>query len=161
MALINCPECGNQVSERAQACPHCGYNVSSFTQNVERQKLIKKDEVILLISHRVIPGEFGGSSTSRYRVYLVTGQKKGFLGPKDITEQIMIYHNDEPYKEIIADTNKRCYLKIDKPSTILLYEYSESPYPSVLKGTVIPGHIYEPFLHELKEESIYSLDRYF
>jgi uncharacterized membrane protein YvbJ len=25
MALIPCPKCGHQISERAQACPHCGY----------------------------------------------------------------------------------------------------------------------------------------
>lgn len=24
MALINCPECGRQVSDRANACPQCG-----------------------------------------------------------------------------------------------------------------------------------------
>ncbi len=24
MALISCPECGNQISDRAAACPHCG-----------------------------------------------------------------------------------------------------------------------------------------
>ena len=24
MALINCPECGKQVSSQAAACPHCG-----------------------------------------------------------------------------------------------------------------------------------------
>lgn len=25
MALIDCPECGRQVSDRAPACPACGY----------------------------------------------------------------------------------------------------------------------------------------
>ena len=25
MALINCPECGNQVSDKANQCIHCGY----------------------------------------------------------------------------------------------------------------------------------------
>jgi uncharacterized membrane protein len=25
MALINCPECGKQVSDSAPSCPHCGY----------------------------------------------------------------------------------------------------------------------------------------
>ena len=25
MALINCPECGNQVSDKAKFCPHCGF----------------------------------------------------------------------------------------------------------------------------------------
>lgn len=24
MSLINCPECGNEVSDKATACPHCG-----------------------------------------------------------------------------------------------------------------------------------------
>ncbi|MEE8330553.1 MAG: TIR domain-containing protein [Acidimicrobiia bacterium] len=28
MALINCPECGNQVSDRAPACPHCGFPIA-------------------------------------------------------------------------------------------------------------------------------------
>ncbi len=28
MALINCPECGKQVSTAAQACPHCGFPVA-------------------------------------------------------------------------------------------------------------------------------------
>ena len=27
MALINCPECGKQVSDTASLCPHCGCNV--------------------------------------------------------------------------------------------------------------------------------------
>ena len=27
MALINCPECGKQVSDSAKACIHCGYQL--------------------------------------------------------------------------------------------------------------------------------------
>ena len=27
MALITCPECGQQVSDRATACPHCGFDM--------------------------------------------------------------------------------------------------------------------------------------
>lgn len=26
MALINCPECGNQISDKAKFCPHCGFD---------------------------------------------------------------------------------------------------------------------------------------
>lgn len=29
MALITCPECGAQVSDKAAACPHCGYPIAA------------------------------------------------------------------------------------------------------------------------------------
>lgn len=31
MALINCPECGGMVSDKATACPHCGYPMKSLS----------------------------------------------------------------------------------------------------------------------------------
>jgi predicted amidophosphoribosyltransferase len=24
MSLIDCPECGNKISDKAESCPHCG-----------------------------------------------------------------------------------------------------------------------------------------
>lgn len=33
MALINCPECGAQVSSSANACPHCGYPICSLLKH--------------------------------------------------------------------------------------------------------------------------------
>ena len=27
MALINCPECSNNISTKATSCPHCGYTI--------------------------------------------------------------------------------------------------------------------------------------
>lgn len=30
MALIKCPECNNDISDKARACPHCGFPI---TQN--------------------------------------------------------------------------------------------------------------------------------
>ena len=36
MALINCPECGNQVSDQAKTCPHCGIEIAGrFTAPVK------------------------------------------------------------------------------------------------------------------------------
>lgn len=29
MALINCPECGKQISDKAPACIHCGYPIQT------------------------------------------------------------------------------------------------------------------------------------
>ena len=28
MALIDCPECESEVSDRAGSCPHCGYQIN-------------------------------------------------------------------------------------------------------------------------------------
>ncbi|HTS16985.1 MAG TPA: PH domain-containing protein [Verrucomicrobiae bacterium] len=43
MALIDCPECGRQVSTAAAACPSCGYPVASLPQPqalAEQNKLL-------------------------------------------------------------------------------------------------------------------------
>ncbi|MCH5245098.1 MAG: zinc-ribbon domain-containing protein [Muribaculaceae bacterium] len=34
MALINCPECGHQVSEQAPTCPSCGHPILQPSSNV-------------------------------------------------------------------------------------------------------------------------------
>ena len=31
MALINCPECGKEISDSAYACPHCGFPLNKAT----------------------------------------------------------------------------------------------------------------------------------
>lgn len=36
MALITCPECGKQISDKAKTCPNCGCPVSDMnTENAE------------------------------------------------------------------------------------------------------------------------------
>ena len=35
MALINCPECGKNISDKAQICIHCGYPIKSITNSVK------------------------------------------------------------------------------------------------------------------------------
>ena len=32
MALITCPECGMQISDKAPSCPHCGVSVYELTK---------------------------------------------------------------------------------------------------------------------------------
>jgi len=33
MALVNCPECGKEVSSTAESCPNCGYGVREHFSN--------------------------------------------------------------------------------------------------------------------------------
>ena len=37
MALINCQECGKQISDKAESCPNCGYRIGS---TIEEKKEI-------------------------------------------------------------------------------------------------------------------------
>ena len=39
MALINCPECNQTVSESAKTCPHCGLSISEATNDINRIKI--------------------------------------------------------------------------------------------------------------------------
>ena len=36
MALLKCPECNHNVSDKAAACPHCGYPMNSPTSTKPR-----------------------------------------------------------------------------------------------------------------------------
>ena len=37
MALVNCPECGRQVSTAAKACPNCGYPVAEHVPKTQTE----------------------------------------------------------------------------------------------------------------------------
>ena len=45
MALIKCPECGNNISDKAKACIHCGYPMEALTQEndlVNSENFVKR-----------------------------------------------------------------------------------------------------------------------
>jgi hypothetical protein len=51
MALIICPECGQEVSDRATACPKCGHPFSNVTVQLtnKKWKIIKLVSVVLMV----------------------------------------------------------------------------------------------------------------
>lgn len=38
MALIKCPECGKQISDKAEICPHCGIEVQKILEEIREKK---------------------------------------------------------------------------------------------------------------------------
>ena len=40
MALIKCPECGQDVSTHAITCPHCGYPFKENNSNEDKKTII-------------------------------------------------------------------------------------------------------------------------
>lgn len=50
MALIKCPECGKEISDKAGRCPHCGYPINSVpeyeTNNMRQQNTVEKSKKV-------------------------------------------------------------------------------------------------------------------
>ena len=38
MALIKCPECGKEISERANVCPNCGFPIKEYLENEQKKR---------------------------------------------------------------------------------------------------------------------------
>ena len=93
MALIQCPECGKQVSDKARKCPHCGYPLEDIdfakeeiaeetsietvgdhiSKEVVEEKIVKekkpipKKVIICIISGVVVASLIGYFATSNIR----------------------------------------------------------------------------------------------
>lgn len=39
MALINCPECGKEISDKAKACIHCGYPLEDVKISIRNESV--------------------------------------------------------------------------------------------------------------------------
>ena len=50
MALINCPECGKQISDQAGACPNCGCPIGESDLKATKKVNPKRKKAIILIS---------------------------------------------------------------------------------------------------------------
>ena len=44
MALINCPECGRQVSSQAEKCPGCGFPIRNYAEKFPKQPKEKREK---------------------------------------------------------------------------------------------------------------------
>jgi hypothetical protein len=47
MALIDCPECGNQISEQASICPNCGFKIGKYKakRRIENSAITIKQKI--------------------------------------------------------------------------------------------------------------------
>ena len=80
MALIKCPECGKQISDKAESCPNCGYRIESTieekkdipsTIKQEAKEIDKKISICYAIVAVlvVLLFVFVGYSSSEYVMY--------------------------------------------------------------------------------------------
>ncbi len=56
MALINCPECSNEVSDKANRCPHCGYALKKDLKTKDSLSLNENKIIIILGVSAILVG---------------------------------------------------------------------------------------------------------
>ena len=122
MALIQCPECGKQVSDKARKCPHCGYPLEDIdfakeeiaeetsietvgdhiSKEVVEEKIVKekkpipKKVIICIISGVVVASLIGYFATSNIRAY---NKGKELYSQKKYKEAIEKFSDLDDYKD--------------------------------------------------------------
>ncbi|MFW5669556.1 MAG: zinc ribbon domain-containing protein, partial [Acetivibrio ethanolgignens] len=53
MALINCPECGKEISDKAVSCPNCGVPIAKPIKkektNREKKRISNKSKKVIVV----------------------------------------------------------------------------------------------------------------
>lgn len=94
MALINCPECKKQISDKATSCPHCGFPLSSHNSTNEgNDEINSKSNVQGIVESTHLDGnEFDNSTNDKERK--VVNVKKGVND--FIKKRIHIFNKEIP-----------------------------------------------------------------
>lgn len=45
MALMKCPECGKEISDKAMLCPNCGYPIAQC-KNLTKEEYTSKENAV-------------------------------------------------------------------------------------------------------------------
>lgn len=57
MAIVNCKECGKEISDMAQTCPHCGVVIKKDTFSKEMTAL-KRIAIFLIVVLLIVTAYF-------------------------------------------------------------------------------------------------------
>ena len=104
MALIKCPECGKEISDKANACPNCGCPLGKTDSEVITQtKHTKKSKWIFVIIGLIIVVV----AITRFSIYKASTQKEenyqnalDLLNKGKYDEALNIYSDIPQYKDV-------------------------------------------------------------
>ena len=122
--LINCPECGLMLSDKASVCPHCGYEARKPSRRVSKKP------------HRRLPNGFGQITEIKGR-YL----RKPFRAMVSVGKK----PNGRPDSKILA------YFATYNEAYAALVEYNRNPYD--LDKAITVKELYEKWIDEAFTEA--------
>ncbi|MBD5495437.1 MAG: tyrosine-type recombinase/integrase [Lachnospiraceae bacterium] len=138
MALLKCPECKHDVSDKATTCPHCGYPMNSPTSSKPRIRNGKPTKlpngygtIYKLPGKRSKP--FRAVKTDKWVLDSITGKSK------QIRFTIGYYATREEAMIALADYNENPYdIKADSITFSEVYEkWSENYFPTLSNASSI------------------------
>ena len=135
MALIKCPECELQVSDKALSCPHCGFPLRE-THEQKRRSTPKR---------RRLPNGFGSITEVKGK-----GLRNPFLARVSVGKK----PTGEP---IIKPLKPQSYFKTYNEAYEALVEYNRNPYDLELSMTV--EELYKKWTSKYFEEVAASYQR--
>lgn len=108
MALIKCPECGREISDKASCCPGCGCPANEFSINVGNLNTKSREDLLfeeVKRIHRIYPTE-KAKAIKAFREYSGWGLKeakavidKEYSG-EDVEELLRVFKSASNYKKI-------------------------------------------------------------
>ena len=90
MAMINCPECGKEISNKAATCPNCGCPISENNEGKKTFSLQSQEEYLVCPYcnsrelHAEQKGFSGGKALAGAVLFGGVGLLAGTLGSKDV-----------------------------------------------------------------------------
>lgn len=113
MSLINCPECGKEISDKSSQCIHCGYPLSNHSANTKDIPTLKED-ILKLVTARVQSKE--SSSEATIKLYPNISEKVAEIRRSN-TECV-----EDTIAQIIYDSLKEMAIYNNWKSTKLYYK---------------------------------------
>ena len=138
MALIKCPECDLQVSDKAISCPHCGYPMQSDTASKKGRGKAKRKRTRL-------PNGFGSITEIKNRNY-----RNPFY--------VRVTVGKTPFgKPILKDLKPKAYFRTYNEAYEALVEYNRNPYD--LDNDMTLSQLYEKWTDDYFEKIATSSTR--
>ena len=135
MALIKCPECELQVSDKALSCPHCGYPIQEPGKPTQKRKSTKRKR---------LPNGFGQITEIKNK-----NLRKPF--------RAMVTVGKTPFgKPIVKSLKPEAYFRTYNEAYEALMEYNRNPYD--LDTDITVAELYEKwtdmYFEQIEQSSV-------
>ena len=153
MALIKCPKCGKEISDKAVNCPNCGYGVQKKSQKINKKKYIVLVLILLIVLGIGYGITFG---KNRIKDFRQCEEKMDLIKSAEVGDVITFgKYNDDMEWVVTFDDNRHLLLLSKETVAHMKYISAESEF--TWKNSDIRKWLNDDFYNDVfsKEEQQY------